>query len=295
MPYTTNPAMPRLRARAVDMVRNGKSIREVARHFGFNPTTVMKWARKSPFGGVSSIPTESSRPKSHLKQKDTHVINRVKELRIELNGRCAEVITKHLNEEGIEVHRITVQRILDKLGMTKKKSKWKKHHLSGPRPTPIKPGDLVQMDTIHLMVNKKERIYIYTLIDVYSRWVYALATNKISAGITVQFFKEAMEKAGFEFNCIQTDHGPEFTQYFTNMIQVRHRHSRVRKPNDNAHIERFNRTIQDELLRDLPVDVKVINRALPKYLDYYNTKRYHLGINLKTPSELIAECCQAIV
>ncbi|HWQ60514.1 MAG TPA: helix-turn-helix domain-containing protein [Candidatus Fimivivens sp.] len=35
MPYATNPKMPRLRARAVRMVREGKTISEVARYFGY--------------------------------------------------------------------------------------------------------------------------------------------------------------------------------------------------------------------------------------------------------------------
>jgi transposase InsO family protein len=138
-------------------------------------------------------------------------------------------------------------------------------------------------------------IYIYTLIDVYSRWSYAWASDRINTRITLEFLKRAQRKAGFTFQVLQTDHGPEFSQHFTERIRITHRHSRVRKPNDNAHVERFNRTIQDELLRGLPVDTIRINKALPQYLRYYNTKRYHLGINLKTPTEVISERCQAIV
>ncbi len=64
-------------------------------------------------------------------------------------------------------------------------------------------------------------------------------------------------------------------------------YSRIRKPNDNAHIERFNRTIQDELLTRLPKDVNIINKELPGYLTYYNTRRKHLGLGLKTPAEML--------
>lgn len=35
MAYTTNPRMPELRAKAVDKVRSGKSVSEVARYFGW--------------------------------------------------------------------------------------------------------------------------------------------------------------------------------------------------------------------------------------------------------------------
>jgi transposase InsO family protein len=61
----------------------------------------------------------------------------------------------------------------------------------------------------------------------------------------------------------------------------------VRKPNDNAHVERFNRTLQEECLKKLAVDVRIFNRILPKYLRYYNTERLHLGINLQTPVSLL--------
>lgn len=295
MPYTTNPAMPRLRAKAINMVRDGKSIRETARHFGFNPTTIMKWVRKAPPGGVWELPTQSSRPHHHPKELNKEVVKRIKRLRLDLKGRCAEVIQKHLAEGGTRVHRVSVQRTLDRLGLTKKRSPWKRFHLSGERPTAAKPGDLVQADTIHLMQTKTKRIYIYTLIDVYSRWSFAMATDRINTRLTLKFLRKAQRKASFQFNCIQTDHGPEFSQHFTERIAITHRHSRVRKPNDNAHVERFNRTIQNELLRTVAVDSGVINKAMPGYLRYYNTQRYHLGIQLKTPTDLVRECCQAIV
>lgn len=93
---------------------------------------------------------------------------------------------------------------------------------------------------------------------------------------------------------MQTDHGPEFSSHFSERVKIKHRHSRVRRPNDNAHLERFNRTLQDELLDELPVNVKIYNRALPEYLKYYNNERLHLGINLQTPNEILAKCFQGI-
>lgn len=59
----------------------------------------------------------------------------------------------------------------------------------------------------------------------------------------------------------------------------------IRKPNDNAHLERFNRTIQEECLRRLVP--KQYPKALDRYVDFYNAKRLHLGINLKTPLQVV--------
>ena len=143
------------------------------------------------------------------------------------------------------------------------------------------------MYTIHLMLNAKERIYIYTLLDVYSRWAFAIATPKINTHQGVKFFELAAKSSPFRFNCIQSDHGPEFSQKFSERIKTIHRHSRVRRPNDNAHLERFNRTIQEELIQKITLDVDQINLHLPAYLKYYNEQRLHLGINLNSPIQLL--------
>ena len=133
------------------------------------------------------------------------------------------------------------------------------------------------------------------MIDVYSRYAYAKASNKASAGQSINFFKTGQRYLPFSINCTQSDHGPEFGSFFTRMLNIRHRHARVRKPNDNAHLERFNRTIQEELLTKLPKDVEIINKAIPEYLEYYNTKRKHLGLGLLTPDQMLQKCFQAKV
>lgn len=286
--YSTNPKLPRLRAKAVEMVRSGKSIRETARYFGFDPATISRWNKKVPLGGAWLIPTKSSKPLHHPKRLSSVVEQRVVDLRLKLRGRCAEVIHEHMKREGIMVSLSSVKRTLDRRNLTKKKSLWKKLHYQTPRPTPTKPGDLIQIDTVHIMQNEKKRIYIYTMLDVYSRWSHAWASEKLSAANSILFVSQAGKRAPFGFKCIQSDHGAEFSRLFTKRIKSVHRHSRVRKPNDNAHIERFNRTIQDEYLNRLPVDVSVINRGMSKYLSYYNTERLHLGINLKTPVQMTA-------
>jgi hypothetical protein len=143
------------------------------------------------------------------------------------------------------------------------------------------------------MQTQKTRMYIFTCIDVYSRWAHAYAYQKIGAQVGVQFFKRAQRQAPFSFSMIQSDHGPEFSTHFTERIPVIHRHSRVRTPNDNAHLERFNRTLQDELVTALRPDVQIINRKLPEYLRWYNEERHHFGLNLETPLSTI-ECFQGI-
>ena len=292
MTYTTNPKLPRLRAKAVHMVRQGKSISEVARYFGYSKSTISKWNKKVPISGAWIIPTRSSRPHHHPRELKDDVVEKIIEYKRRYN-RCSDVVHQHLLNDGITVSLNSVKRKLDQAGLIKKRSPWKRLHLSIERPEALKPGDLVMVDTIHLMESERKRIYVYTLIDVYSRWCFAWATDRIGAGRSVEFLKRAEAMAEFKFNCIQSDNGSEFSQHFSKRIKILHRHSRVRKPNDNSYLERFNRTLQEECLNKLPINVRIFNRALPVYLDYYNTERLHMGINFKTPISLI-KCFQAI-
>lgn len=287
MPYTTNPHRPRLRAQAVRLVeKDGKSLRAVARYYGVEASTVMRWVRKSPEGGSREIPTALSRPKSHPKQLKKELVEKICEVR-KRRGRCAEVVRQTLLNEGVKVSLSSVKRVLDREGLTKKRSAWKRYHLSEERPEAVSPGDLVQTDTIHLMKSEKERMYVYTLIDVCSRWTYAWATERLSMRKSLQFLEKAKGLAPFSFRTLQSDHGSEFSQNFTERAGVTHRHSRVRKPNDNAHVERFNRTLQEECLDVLPRNARAMNRLLPKYLKYYNEERLHLGLGLKTPIQMV--------
>lgn len=285
--YTTNPAMPGLRAKAVEMVRMGKSVTEVAKYFGYSKGAVSKWCKKVPVGGAFKIETQSSKPRYRKHQIKQAIINRIIELRIKLKGRCGQVIHEHLKLEGHKICLRSVQRVLDRHALLKKQSPWKRLHFSSERPKPLKPGDLVQVDTIHLEIEPYKKIYVYTLIDVYSIWTYAWATERINTRLSIEFLKRAQVRAPFKFRCIQSDHGSEFSNHFTERIKILHRHSRVRRPNDNAHLERFNRTLQDECIRYSSLDVSILKAVIPRYLKYYNQQRLHLGLNLKTPLSII--------
>jgi putative transposase len=289
MPYTTNKHLPRIRRDAVLLFRKGWSARKIGRHFGYHHTAVMKWVERSKIVGNHPIPTRSSVPKNFRKPIDTKLVDKICDMRIKTR-RCTEAIHLELQREGIHIGKSTIHRILSRSFLLKKKSPYKRYHLPVERPQALSPGDLVELDTIHLMVSEKKRIYVVTLIDTYSRWVHAKCYERMNAATSVKFLKEAQSLAPFHFQMIQTDHGPEFGSWFVSMIKKSHRFTRIGKPNDNAHIERFNRTLQEECLDKVDRDVLKINRALKKYLSYYNNQRIHLGINLY-PIEMVVPRC----
>jgi putative transposase len=276
--YTNNPQMPKIRREAAYLVlHKGWSARKVGRYLGYHHTAVMKWVQRARKIGYHPIPTRSSRPYHHPRSISLSLERRIVTLRLE-TGRCTEAIHLMLLSEDISVSRNTVHRTIERHGLLKKRSPYKRYHPHVERPRPERPGSLVEIDTIHRMIDTKKRLYVFSLIDVHSRVAYAKAYARMNGRTSVRFVREAERYCAFRFSMIQSDHGPEFSSWFVSRITQNHRHSRIGKPNDNAHIERFNRTLQEECLDNVPADVRKINCALKKYLKYYNTERMHLSI-----------------
>ncbi len=291
MSYSKNPNLPKVRAEAVKMVRAGCSTRTVARHFGFSQSAIVKWCAKVPEHTYNYrvIPTESSRPRHHPKELSDEVVESILEYR-RTTRRGAEFIHFLLERDGVAVSLSSVKRTLKRNGLTKY-SKWKKWHIYPPRPVPASPGDLVEVDTIFDGAPDR-RLYIYTSLDVCSRWAHAQPVKRISTHASLSFVRSAQTAAPFSFTTLQSDHGAEFSKWFTKRVGeqgLAHRHSRVRTPNDQAHLERFNRTIQEECIYRLPRKLEVWEREIPQYIRYYNTERPHMGINWQTPAQLLAK------
>lgn len=285
MAYTSNVNIGKVRVAAVRMVRDGKSTREVGRHFGFAQSTIVKWwKRRSETWHKKELPTRSSRPKTSPRRTSRDIEGMIVGVRKETK-RCAEVVYEVLKSRNILVSLSTVKRVLNRYGCLKKRSPWKKRRIYPLRPDIAKQGDLVELDTIHFVDKEGKRSYVYTALDVYSRYGYASLSRKANTHKSLFFLKEVRKYFPFKISCLQTDNGPEFGKFFTDNCKTKHRHNHPRSPNENGHLERFNRTIQEEMPRNnLCI---FIEKDIKEYLGHYNTKRLHMGINFKTPSQMI--------
>jgi len=296
MSYTTNPYLPRLRMQAARKVLyESWGVRQVARYYGVSPGAISKWVQKARLlnGYTRQIPTNSPRPNHHPSELKQDIIDRIVGIRNE-RGRCAEIVHRQTLKENQIVSLSSVKRTLDRQGLIKKRSPWKKYHEYTQRPEVASVGDLVEIDTVHFFnYDGVTKFYVYTLLDVYSRWAWAVAVARMNTYTTIQFVKEAQKNAPFVFQQLQTDHGSEFSTFFSGNVGIPHRHIHLRSPNENGHLERFNRTIQEECLQKTRRTVSDYQKAILDYLPYYNTERMHLGINFQTPIEL-TKCFQAI-
>lgn len=299
MAYTTNPYVPKARWEAVNLVRfGGLTPAQAARRTGVHRSTVGRWLNKCDeleLHWKAYIPTLVSAPGSHPNALAPALVTEIIRVRMEHN-RCAEVVWQQLKREGLSVSLSSVERTIRRAGLSRRTSQRKRLHPGVRRPPADAPGDLMQVDTIHFLDfrtgKNRQRFYIYTLIDLYSRWAYAEYSPKLRQDTSVAFVLRAQAAFGRPFRMVQTDNGPEFSKDFGDRLAwkgIALRHSRVRQSNDNAHIERFNRTIQDECLSRYPVPETAQERLTP-FLVYYNTARLHIGINYMTPNELLQRC-----
>jgi transposase len=205
MAYTINPQVPKVRWQAVKMLRGGKSTREAARYFGYNQSTVARWEKKARHLNAGSIPTLSSRPKRSPLALPEDIVRKIIGKRLERN-RCGQVVHQELLHAGISVSLSSVQRTLDRCHLTRKRSPWKRPHDYTPRPDAAFPGAFLEIDTVHLMSPLGSRIYVYTLIDVHSRFAYAEVAEKIGAKESSCFVLRAM-RGSLPFAMVQSDNG----------------------------------------------------------------------------------------
>lgn len=290
MAYTTNPHLPRVRMQAVELVRQGWSIRRAARRFGFAHNTVLNWIKRKPeygWHGQLVIPTISSKPYHHPKELSSEIICRILAIR-QIRNQCAEIIHYRLKKEGISVSLSSVKRVLRRNNCTRY-SRWKKWHQYPQRPLAESPGVLVEIDSM-MDGQPTDRLSAYALLDVCSRWAFASPIRQPNSRLSTLFIRKAQEAAPFRFQTVQSDHGSEFSKWFTKVIEHRgisHRHSRVRKPTDNGHIERFIQTLQKDCLNRIPKTMKSWQKEIPEFIRYYNNERPHMALEYKTPIEVV--------
>ncbi len=291
MSYVSNPLMGKVRRLAVnDVLYGGFTQAEAARKYGVTRSAVHKWidrAGPSPRGYIDTLP---SRPKSHPNQLTPQVVAHIIELRDNLK-RCAPVIHAHMLRDGYEVSLASVGRVIARHGLARKRRRapWGSRI---PRPLSDSPGALVEIDTMHVMRTNYSRYYIYAVIDTFSRLGYAEYATQVTQQTSMSMVTSAAFYFGFPFITVQSDNGPEFNQGFEHFLtasRMRCRHSRVRRPNDNAHIERFIRTIQDECFSGKVPKEHLAQQQLQEYLYYYNEERLHLSLGLVTPRQFVSK------
>src|SRR6201996_9567375 len=170
-------------------------------------------------------------------------------------------------------------------------------------------GQLGHIDCHHLsktiIRGQHRKLYLLCVLDDYSRVAWAEVIEDITA-LTTMFaalrcMRMIKEKFGIQFEEIIADNGPEFgpavsqnkrNHPFERMLietGIKRRYMQPYRPQTNGKVERFWRTLKEDLIEDTDFDsFEELEDELLKYLVYYNWERPHQGINGKKPIDMVS-------
>ena len=295
---------------------------EIEMVFGFSRSSVYAWRRRWKASGedVRSLAPYSRAPHRRRERKvHSELIEFVRKRRIQSPGLGKGIIKAELDGfcevRGLQsVSESTVGRIIDdlkrcrrlpgkglrhivtngegSLSVVKKRKKRKKERRGKYQPK--KPGDLVQIDSMHLFRDGVHR-YLITGIDLCTRFAFAYCYKKLNSLNAKDFFEKFKQLAPFKITHVQTDNGSEFEKHFHGAIRdstTKHFNSYPRHPQSNAYVERFNRTVREQFFNcynDVIDDPVCVNRQLIEYLLWYNIEKPHRGLNKLSPLEYYME------
>lgn len=289
----------KVRLKWMDYHHQTKNISLTCRHFNISRKTFHKWKKVYDPYNLATLESGDRAPKK----------KRQREITSEQEMRIVELRKQHIRY-GKEKLAICYQQIYgEKLSAWKIQKTIEKYHLyyhpkrteairkkrarsqAKKRITQLKQkkvsGFLIQVDTIVIYWNHLKR-YIVTGIDKYSKIAFARMYEKHSSYNSRDFLYRLNYLLDGKIENVQTDNGSEFLKYFDRActrLKIEHYFSRNHTPKDNAVLERFNRTIQEEFVNqcNFDLDTQRFNKTMTEWLIEYNFNRPHQSLGYIAP------------
>jgi len=247
------------------------------------------------------IPHKTGRKYQDIVKYTPEVIEKVRFLRESAYNKYD--ISALLKERfKIELLPTSVYRLMKKLGINKLNPVLKEEKRKIIK---MRCGELGHIDvhyvtkgTVQETGNKK--LYILGLIDDYSRVCWLDVIESIKAidvtFKTMELFTILHKRYGIEFKEMMSDNGSEFRgsidhpfEKMLNFFEIKHTYTQPFRPQTNGKIERFWKTLENELLSGEQFDsLESFRQHLRGYAIYYNEHRMHQGVGLKKPAEMAA-------
>jgi len=281
--------------------KQNQSVSETAAVCGVHKTTVYRWIKRSRSVLSRLAITEkyavrkSTKPKTPSYALSPTECVRVRTLRYKTqwDSRKLRYALK------LEASHMAIYRYLKRHSLVRKSKRYR-------RPW--------SQDTIHMHVKNTHHVgylqmdvkYItpelsglpwtcfeFAIIDIFSRYKDAVIFNQLDQDHAVKALGIMIGRLPFKAMFVQTDNGLEFQDRFHDFCAAKgldHHHIHKHTPNENAVIERSFRTDEEEFFfrqNTKPKDYDELENRFRSWLWHYNRERPHLGINLRTPLEVI--------
>lgn len=188
-----------------------------------------------------------------------------------------------------------IRRVYTKEGFSlyKKPAARKIKAVANPMPVCLKPNEEWAIDFMSDALTDGSRFRVLNAIDHYSRFcLVAHASKSYPARRVIEYLERAIQMYG-KPERIRTDNGPEFIskrfQLWLKNNQIAWQQIQPGKPQQNAYVERFNRTFREDALdANLFETMETANQIIEKTKREFNEVRPHEAIGDLSPSELMA-------
>src|SRR3989344_2938693 len=273
--------------------------------FGVSSRTLFRWQQKlqSAQGKLEGLNAGSTAPtKRNKRTVPAPVEERIIALRAAHPHLGKEKLQPLLAKEGFAMSISTVGRIVGdlkkagrlrspvqlslqgKTGNLTERALKRRKKLRRPRGYRV-----LEVDTVVRFVDGYKR-YVLTAIDTEKRTAFAACYTNHGSRSAADFLRKAVIAIPDCPTAVQTDNGSEFALHFERAaqeLQMLHFHIYPRSPKMNTHVERFNRTIDDDFLKwhkaFMRDDVKTFNEKLIDWLLWYNAERPHHALGRLSP------------
>ncbi len=271
-----------------------------ARHFGLGRMTLYRWIKRFKQYGITGLNEESRKPKQ-LRQPATpwNIVIRIVQLRKQYPAWSKYKLGALLKREGVEVSASTVGRVLRRRGLINLKMS-KKRRKAALRPKARFPrglriseaGDMIQMDTKHIMLPGGKRFYQFTAIDVLGKRKVMRVYPSESSRNGAKFLEECLLGFPFFIKAVQTDNGSTFLKDFDKLCQkkgIPHYFIYPRTPKQNSYVEISQGADKREFYQQGNVCsiLPVMQRKIKEWEDIWNNVRPHEALGQMTPSEYL--------
>ena len=284
----------------LSLKENNFDVDKTSRLLGIHRSTVYRWIRKARTIRHSltskQLKRKSTKPKYIHSILDSVAKTEIEKLRISKHY-TAEKIAYKLK---LKCSPKTVHRFLLKKGLVREYGYHRRPRFQNTLHMHLgntKTIGYLQFDVKYITPELSGLPYTcfeYAVIDIFSRYKEAVILNHLDQDGSMAAILEIFPKLPFKPAFIQTDNGLEFQGRFHKMCEdMRLKHHLIHKqtPNENALIERSFRTDEEEFffwLEKRPENYDELRSLFANWLHEYNFERPHLGINLKTPYQIVA-------
>ena len=267
-----------------------QSPEQIASKIDKDRATIYRWIAGIKQCGIRRFLHKYRNSKKGRRQKrktDPVIKARIYAIREKYHQCCGEKIRYWMWQD--HKVRISVSTIYVILGEKYQlRPKCRKNQVRGPVPAAEAPRQVIQADSVDF-----GELFAFTAIDIFGRDAQVIMGTGLEGKDGARALKEQMRYFGFA-DLLQRDGGSEFEKEWEQEARQycnRIRTSRPYRKNEQAYIESFNRTLRKECLGWRTYrrkELKFVQHKVREFVEFYNTTRPHLSLNLKSPKEYLS-------